>query len=164
MTDRLDIPGMTIHRRRFLAGTAALGGLTLAGVHPVWGAAQRGGRLVIAEAGGASTDSLDPRTLTSRYHALIGFAFGNCLTEIGRDNELIGELATSWDSSPDAVNWTFELRQGVEFHNGRTMTSEDVVYSLNLHRGEDSKSGAKGLMDGIADIRAGRPRTASRSP
>ena len=157
MTERLDITGMPIHRRRFLAGVAAAGGLTAIGIQPAWSAAKRGGRLIIAEAGGASTDSLDPRTLTSRYHALIGFSFGNCLTEIGRDNELLGELATSWDSSPDAVNWSFELRQGVEFHNGKTMTSEDVVYSLNLHRGEDSKSGAKGLMDGIADIRADGP-------
>ena len=112
MTERLDITGMPIHRRRFLAGVAAAGGLTAIGIQPAWSAANRGGRLVIAEAGGASTDSLDPRTLTSRYHALIGFAFGNCLTEIGRDNELLGELATSWDSSPDAVNWSFELRRG----------------------------------------------------
>ena len=161
MTDRLDITALPIHRRRFLAGAAAAGGLTLAGLGPAWGAARRGGRLVIAEAGGASTDSLDPRTLTSRYHALIGFAFGNCLTEIGRDDELLGELATSWDSSPDAVRWTFELRRGVEFHNGKTMTSEDVVHSLNLHRGEDSKSGAKGLMAGIADIRADGPHRIS---
>lgn len=157
MTERLGKNGVPIPRRRFLAGAAAAGGLAMAGVRPAWGAARRGGRLVIAETGGASTDSLDPRTLTSRYHALLGFAYGNCLTEIGRDNELIGELATSWESSPDAVRWTFELRRGVEFHNGRTMTSEDVVYSLDLHRGEDSKSGAKGLMDGIAEIKADGP-------
>jgi len=161
MTDRIHISPMPIRRRRFLAGVAAAGGLAVVGARPAWSAAQRGGRLVIAEAGGASTDSLDPRALTSRYHALIGYAFGNCLTEIGRDNELIGELATSWDSSPDAVNWTFELRRGVEFHDGRTMTSEDVVYSLDLHRGPDSKSGAKGLMDGIADIRTDGPNRIS---
>ncbi len=146
-----------LRRREFLAGTAAAGGLVLAGVTPAWAAPRRGGRLIIAEAGGASTDSLDPRTLTSRYHALIGYAFGNCLTEIGRNDELIGELATGWESSPDALTWTFELRRGVEFHNGKTMTSQDVVYSLDLHRGEGSKSGAKGLMGGIADIKADGP-------
>ena len=143
-----------IRRRDFLASTAAAGSLAMMGAKPVWSAPKQGGKLIIAEAGGASTDSLDPRTLTSRYHALIGYSYGNCLTEISRDDELIGELATAWESSPDAVKWTFTLRQGVEFHNGKTMTAEDVVYSLNLHRGEDSKSGAKGLMDGIADIKA----------
>ena len=40
-------------------------------------------------------------------------------------------LATSWTSTPDAKTWTFQLRQGVQFHKGYgEMTSEDVVYSF----------------------------------
>ncbi len=156
-TRRNDTNSRGLPRRTFLAGAAAAGGLALTGARPAFAQAKRGGRLVIAEAGGASTDSLDPRTLTSRYHALIGYAYGNALTEIGKDNELIGELATGWESSADAVTWMFDLREGVEFHNGKTMSSEDVIFSLNLHRGEDSKSGAKGLMDEIADIKADGP-------
>ena len=86
MTNRFDITTMPIHRRRFLAGAAAAGGLAMVGVRPAWSAAKRGGRLVIAEAGGASTDSLDPRTLTSRYRApcegavpqRVGIPPGNC--------------------------------------------------------------------------------------
>ena len=66
MTERLGITGMPIHRRRFLAGVAAAGGLTAIGIQPAWSAAKRGGRLIIAEAGGASTDSLDPRSIPAR--------------------------------------------------------------------------------------------------
>ncbi len=88
---------------------------------------------------------------------MIGVSFGqlrNCLTEIAPDNSLIGELAESWEASDDATEWTFKLRQGVEFHNGKTLDATDVVESLNHHRGEDSKSAAKGIIAAITDIKA----------
>jgi len=40
-------------------------------------------------------------------------------------------LATSWTSSPNGLTWTFTLRQGVTFHTGRAMTSEDVKASID---------------------------------
>lgn len=40
-------------------------------------------------------------------------------------------LATSWTTSPDGLTWTFQLRQGVKFHDGSTFDSADVVYSYN---------------------------------
>lgn len=46
------------------------------------------------------------------------------------DGETKGGLATSWDVSDDGLTYTFELRQGVKFHSGREVTSEDVKYSL----------------------------------
>ncbi|NIU59581.1 MAG: peptide ABC transporter substrate-binding protein, partial [Phycisphaerae bacterium] len=61
--------------------------------------------------------------------------------EVDYKGEAIPELAESWEASPDAAKWTFKLRKGVEFHNGKTMDAEDVVYSFNLHRGE-TKSAA----------------------
>ncbi len=53
----------------------------------------------------------------------------------------------------------FKLRRGVEFHNGKTMDADDVLYSINHHRGEDTKSAAKGIVDPIADIRKDGPHT-----
>ena len=50
----------------------------------------------------------------------------------------------------------FAIRQGVTFHNGKALDAGDVVYSLNLHRGE-TKSGAKGIIGGIKDVRATGP-------
>ncbi len=66
------------------------------------------------------------------------------MVEIDYKGHAIAGLAESWESTPDAVIWTFKLRKDVEFHNGKTMDAEDVIYSLNLHRGKDSKSGAAG--------------------
>jgi peptide/nickel transport system substrate-binding protein len=63
-------------------------------------------------------------------------------------------LAKSWESSADARNWTFKLRQGVQFHNGKTMDAQDVVFSINHHRGENSKSAAKGIVDPIENIKS----------
>ena len=54
---------------------------------------------------------------------------------------------------PDAKVWRFRLRKGVEFSNGKTLTTEDVVNSINVHRGEDTKSAAKGVFAGISDVR-----------
>jgi len=51
------------------------------------------------------------------------------LIEIGPGGVLEPELATSWSANDDLSVWTFKLREGVEFHNGKTMTSEDVVFS-----------------------------------
>jgi peptide/nickel transport system substrate-binding protein len=78
----------------------------------------------------------------------------NNLVEIDNNAQAIPELAESWEPTPDAKKWVFKLRKGVEFHNGKTMDAEDVIYSINHHRGEDSKSAAKGIVDPIADIKA----------
>lgn len=45
--------------------------------------------------------------------------------------KLIPGLATSWTSSPDHLTWTFVIREGVKFHNGDTLTAEDVAWNWN---------------------------------
>lgn len=144
-----------IKRRTFLSTSVAAAGLASASmIFPAFAAPKKGGRLVIGTSGGSAGDSLDPTKLTSAGHGIMGYTLGNCLTEIEQEGELVGELASGWESSDDAKTWKFNLRQGVTFHDGKAMTSKDVIYSLNLHRGEDSTSGAKGLLSEIADLRA----------
>ena len=70
------------------------------------------------------------------------------------DGSIGGELAESWEASDDAAQWRFKLRSGVEFHNGKSLTAEDVVASFNHHRGEDTGSAAKGIVAAITDVRA----------
>ncbi|MBV8086194.1 MAG: ABC transporter substrate-binding protein [Chloroflexi bacterium] len=52
------------------------------------------------------------------------------LTRINDDYSISPALAQSWDVSQDGKTYTFKLRSGVKFHNGRPMTSDDVKYSL----------------------------------
>ena len=148
-----------ISRREFMTRVAALG-LTAA-VSPMLLASpvkaatpKKGGRLRLGMAGGSTTDSLDPATMTDAMTYNINWQIRNCLVEVDDKGNPIPELAESWESSSDAAKWTFKLRKGVEFHNAKTLNAEDVAFSINRHRGKDSKSAAKGIVDPIADIKA----------
>ncbi len=146
-------------RRGFMEGAAALG-LSIAAATSLMSEARaatpgKGGLLRAGLDGGATTDSLDPATFADTF--IIAFNFGclrNCLTEVDNQGNLVGELAESWSASADARKWTFKLRKGVEFHNGKTMDADDVVASINHHRGKDSKSAAKSILDAVEDIKA----------
>lgn len=78
----------------------------------------------------------------------------NNLTEINSKGQVVGELAESWEASADATEWTFKLRKGVEFHNGKSFEAKDVVHSINVHRGADTVSTGKGLVASVQDVRA----------
>ncbi len=78
----------------------------------------------------------------------------SCLVGMNEDSMLAPELAESWEAQPGAKLWKFNLRKGVEFHNGQNMTAEDVIFSINHHRKEDSKSILKSLTKQIVDIKA----------
>ena len=106
------------------------------------------------KAHGGTHDSLDPATYENGFTSALTFGYNNYLTEVLGDGSLGGQLAESWEASADAATWTFRLRKGVTFHNGREVTAEDVVASLNHHRGEDSKSAAKPIVAPIAGIKA----------
>ena len=47
------------------------------------------------------------------------------------DGSIVPHLAERWDASSDGLTWTFYLRKGVKFHNGDTLTAEDVAYSMD---------------------------------
>ena len=129
-----------ITRRDFLARATALG-LTAA-ISPLFftgsaraAAPKKGGRFRLGIGQGATTDSLDPGKLPSTAPQMVHLQVRNCLVELDYNYNPVPELAESWDSSPDAAKWTFKLRKGVDFHNGKTLDAEDVVYSINYHRG-----------------------------
>jgi peptide/nickel transport system substrate-binding protein len=156
-----------LDRRGFL-GHAALAGSAVAAtagadllvpfVRPAMAAEPRkGGTLRVGVAGGSSTDSLDPRTLTDSVPTTIVSAITNALVEIDTKGNATPELAASWETPDAAKTWILKLRQGVAFHNGKTFDAEDAVYSINLHRGENTKSPAKSILAGIADIKASGP-------
>ena len=144
-------------RREFLSRVSAMGlGAMAPGLYmqSAVAAPKKGGTLRQALTGGASSDSLDPATFMDSYMINVGMGqLRNNLTEIDENNQLVPELAESWESS-DAKTWVFNLRQGVEFHNGRSLKSKDVVASIQHHLGEDTKSAAKGIVSQVTEITA----------
>ena len=148
-----------IDRREFMTGALAVGLTVTAAssfVKQVKAATpKKGGNFRQGLTGGATSDVLDPaQTLDSYMINVSSGQLRNNLTEIAPDGSLVGELAESWEASGDAITWTFKLRKGVEFHNGKSLDANDVVASFNHHRGEDTKSAAKGIVSPIEDVKA----------
>lgn len=148
-----------INRRELLGRAAALGAgaalLTTIGLEADAYAAEaprRGGLLRLGVGGGSTTDSLDPTSWNDTVPTVTGNAFYEPLIEVSPDLKPLPQLATSWEAKPGALEWIFNLRKGVTFHNGKTFTAADAIYSINLHRGK-TKSGAAGSFAAIADVK-----------
>jgi len=147
-----------IDRREFLsrataAGVSAAAATTALGRTALAATPKQGGRFRIGAVGGATSDSLDPATMLDFMTANIGWQTRNNLVEIDSKARPIPELAQSFEANDDATRWVFKLRKGVQFHNGKSFTAEDVVFSINRHRGEDSASVAKSLLESLADVK-----------
>jgi peptide/nickel transport system substrate-binding protein len=87
-----------------------------------------GGTVIVGLAG--NPPGLNPDVA---FSSLTGFVSGqvyNALVSYDYDLNLIPELAKSWVVSPDGLTITFELEQGVLFHDGTPFTSADVKYSI----------------------------------
>ena len=148
----------TISRREFLQRSALIGATVALPGAMMAGAARaemkRGGVLRLGMGGGHTTDSIDPGLHEDSVAITIERSMRSYLMEVSPSGELIGEVATSWESKPGAAEWTFELRQGIEFHNGKTLTAEDVIYSVQHHIRPDSTSKVAGQMGKIAEMKA----------
>ncbi|UWQ31211.1 ABC transporter substrate-binding protein [Leisingera sp. M527] len=146
-------------RRDFLGKAAALGftavsaNLLLSGAAKAAGP-QKGGTLRLGLQGGSTTDSLDPALVTNTVGLMVTRLWGETLVELTEAGGIEGKLAESYEASADARTWTFKLRSGVTYSNGQNVTTEDVVKTMERHSGEDTKSGALGIMRGIKDVRA----------
>ncbi|MDF1717995.1 MAG: ABC transporter substrate-binding protein [Antarcticimicrobium sp.] len=81
------------------------------------------------------------------------------LTRFMGDGSVVPGLAESWDISDDGLSYTFHLHDGVMFHDGTTMDAEDVKFSLDRARAEDSANAQKALFAGIAEVTVVDPLT-----
>src|SRR5262245_17755460 len=79
---------------------------------------------------GANPVTLDPALVTDIYGGAIVRQIFDGLIQFDTNLKPIPALAEFWEASRDGRTWTFTLRQGVKFHNGREVTAQDVVYSF----------------------------------
>jgi ABC-type transport system substrate-binding protein len=110
--------------------------------------ATQGGSIIVTYKDDVST--LDPAIgydwqnwsmIKSLFDGLMDYAPGT--------TELVPDLATDYTVSEDGKTYTFTLRQGVKFHNGREMTAEDVKYSLDRVVRPETQSPGAGFFDSI---------------
>lgn len=152
--DTVDNTSLALDRRQLISGAAALG--LASGLAAFPAAAQstpkKGGVLRMGMEGGSASDSLDPRTYADSIPISYSLMFWNQLVEIDAKGNATPELAESWESKPGAAEWIFNIRKGITFTSGKALDADDVIYSINMHRGE-TKSPAKGILEPITDIK-----------
>ncbi len=102
----------------------------------------------------ADPAELDPHKtqLTAAWH-VIEHVY-NTLVATNASLEPIPSLAESWDISEDGLTYTFNLRQGVKFHNGRELVAEDVKFSYERILNPDTASPAQPDLEIVESIEA----------
>lgn len=81
------------------------------------------------------------------------------LVRPGRDGKPDADLATSWAPNADGSVWTFEIRDGVRFHDGSLLDADDVVYSIRRVIDPDYGSPARAAVKMITSVEATAPLT-----
>ncbi|MEZ4861266.1 MAG: ABC transporter substrate-binding protein [Caldilineaceae bacterium] len=155
-----DLSGPRLSRRTVLRLLAASGALTLAQVVAACaapaaapsgaassGAAQSdeaaapaataGGELVAGWAGTAEITTLDPAQINQVLQFQIASNVLSGLTHIDVNLTAQGDLATDWSVTEDGLEWTFNLREGVTWHDGSPFTADDVVFTYNRSKDPD---------------------------
>ncbi len=81
------------------------------------------------------------------------------LTRFASDGAIVPGLAREWEISDDGLSYTFHLRDGVTFHDGTAMDADDVKFSLDRARADDSTNAQKPLFAPIDTVEAIDPLT-----
>ncbi|ATF15018.1 SgrR family transcriptional regulator [Brevibacillus brevis X23] len=104
--------------------------------------------------------TLDPGHAYYHFDAhLAGQIFNTLVHYDLNSRSILPSIAHSWESSPDAKQWTFYLKKNVLFHHGRELTTHDVVFSLNRLRFHPDKYEASWMFRDIELIEAMDQRT-----
>ena len=147
--------------RRDLLRMFMAGGVSLAAGGTILGRASaalastpvRGGHFKAAGWSASTADTLDPAKASLSTDYVRCCAVYNRLTFLDETGTVNMELAESIDTT-DAKVWTITLKSGVTFHQGKSLTSADVVYSLNRHLDENTGSKVNSIAKQMAEIKA----------
>lgn len=151
---RHDLSGPVLERRTVLRLLAASGALTAAHLMP--GAvpqahAQSGGTLRAGWSGVGEFRTIDPAQINQVLLFQIASNVLSGLTHINPQLQAEGDLALDWEVNGDGTEYTFNLREGVTFHNGDPFTADDVIFTYQRSRDPD-KSIHSRVVENIKDI------------
>jgi len=121
---------VSISRRAVIGGLAALP-LTGLAARPVHAETpKKGGTLRVAILGGGSADTMDAHGSVSVPDTARVYSMYEGLVQLDPDGKVVNGLAESLEANSNATEWTIRLRPNIMFHNGKTVTSNDVAFSL----------------------------------
>ena len=153
-----------LSRRDFMQFAIA-SGITIASANLMFATAARaepkkGGIFKVGIGHGQTTDSLDPATWSNGFTFGFGKSImGAPLVQVDNKNVAQPHVAESFEPTDGAKKWIFKLRKGITFHNGKALTADDVVATINYHIGADSKSPAKSVLSNLESVAADGPET-----
>jgi len=107
-------------------------------------------RTDIVIASGYDIVTLDPHEASDTYSIEVISMIYEQLIGIGKDGKYRPELAETWEIADD-TQYVFHLRKGVRFHNGREMTADDVVFSLERAKRHIS---SKAALENVRSVEA----------
>ena len=87
-------------------------------------------------------DSLDPHKMVAAGTKEIFFNVFEGLVKPDSDGNIVPAVAESVEVSEDKLSYTFKLRKGIKFHDGKAVTIEDLEYSINKFAGRDGSGNA----------------------
>lgn len=115
---------------------------------------ERGGTLRI---GSQPATNLDPHFSTTVGDIVVNHQVYDWLVEIDENNKPVPGLARSWEHSDDGTEWTFEIREGVKFHDGSELDAGDVVHTFDRLRDPDVGAPTVSLYENIRGVEAVDP-------
>lgn len=112
-----------------------------------------GGTLVVSTAQGG-IPQLDPGLATLQWERVLYPLLWDGLTETNKKNDVVPGLATKWRHSANLMNWTFTLRDGVQFTNGRKLAPKDIVWNAERTISPDNTSIAHQYLASVKTVTA----------
>jgi peptide/nickel transport system substrate-binding protein len=117
------------------------------------GTPKRGGTLTVGVISGGQEENLFPGTSVGTPDFVRDYNLYNLLFYLGKDvTPLVPGLALSAESNADATVWTFRLRDGVSWHDGKPFTADDVVYNFRSVWSNPSLNYSSGFLTGLVDF------------
>ena len=113
------------------------------------GSPKHGGTLQAGLTGGSSSDTLDPNALLNNVDYARASNLYESLVWVNAQAQTYLRLAEEMTSNKDATVWTIRLRKGVEFHNGKPVTADDLIYSIKRVANPKSPGVASNALTGI---------------
>src|SRR5438552_71996 len=142
--------------RRLSVALLTMAVLTLAGTHGFAGQPTPAGEAVIAWHVTIAPTWFDPSTAPPQITPFgMLYALHDALVRPLPGQKMGPSLAESWTESPDGLVYEFKLRRGLKFHNGDSLTAEDVRFSFERYRG----AGAKELQARVRQVEILDPLT-----
>jgi len=93
--------------------------------------------------------TLDPALSSDIYSVTVIQQLFDGLVQFDKNLNIIPAIAKSWKISPDGLTYTFYLRKGVKFHNGREVTADDIIYSMTRIIDPKTKSPAVRFLERV---------------